>query len=149
MSSYNSDPSFPPAHSPFDSVPSQQQNPYYSSNNYAAPVHSMPPQPVGAQQPPHSMHQEPPVPAYGIPEKIPLAKKHQLKLIEQAKTLFLGDLSFFCTENDLYRFISPYGQIEEVRIKRSSKGDSLLFGFVRMASAELAHYVIHQLNGLR
>jgi hypothetical protein len=112
MSSYNPRSSFPPAHSPYNSVPSQQQSPYYNSNNYATPAHSMPPQPVGAQQqpqpvyqhPPQSMYQVEPDP-YGIPEKIPLAKKHQLKLIEQAKTLFLGDLSFFLYRK---RFISLY-----------------------------------------
>ena len=63
--------------------------------------------------------------------------------------IFIGDLSFFCHENDIFQLFSQYGQVMEVRIKKSEgNGKSLMFGFVKMESLEAAGEVIRQLNGI-
>ena len=63
--------------------------------------------------------------------------------------IFIGDLSFFCHENDIFQLFSQYGQVMEVRIKKSEgNGKSLMFGFVKMESLEAADEVIRQLNGI-
>eukprot|EP01038_Epipyxis_sp_PR26KG_P009995 gene9995-13447_t len=47
-------------------------------------------------------------------------------------TLFLGDLSAFCTDDDIHELFSPYGNIAEIRIMKSKKTKlSLGYGFVR------------------
>jgi RNA recognition motif-containing protein len=62
-------------------------------------------------------------------------------LPEHCRSLFLGDLSCFCQEADVYRFFQPFGEIEEIRIKRNHDGIGLGYGFITFArreSAELA-----------
>ena len=51
-------------------------------------------------------------------------------LPEHCRSLFLGDLSCFCQEADLYALFQPFGEIEEIRIKRSKEGNGLGYGFV-------------------
>lgn len=63
------------------------------------------------------------------------------------RSVFVGDLSFFCTEIDLANVFSRFGHVVTVEIKRGRHGDSLLHGFVEFdcdASAELA---IQHMNG--
>jgi RNA recognition motif-containing protein len=49
---------------------------------------------------------------------------------EHCRSLFLGDLSTFCQENDVFAIFQQCGDIEEVRIKRSKEGTGLGYGFV-------------------
>jgi RNA recognition motif-containing protein len=51
-------------------------------------------------------------------------------LPEHCRTLFLGDLSAFCQENDLYQLFRKFGNVEEIRVKRSKEGTGLGYGFV-------------------
>lgn len=49
-------------------------------------------------------------------------------------SLFIGDLSIFCTEKDLEDHFSPYGKLVEVKIMKSEdRGRSLSYGFVKFA----------------
>jgi RNA recognition motif-containing protein len=62
------------------------------------------------------------------------------------RTIFVGDLSYFCTEDDLVPLCSPFGHITAVKIRRGNQGKSLLFGFVENAhqdSTELAFADLH------
>ncbi len=63
--------------------------------------------------------------------------------------IFVGDLSFFCHENDIFQLFSQCGQVIEVRIKKSEgNGKSLMFGFVKMETLEVADVAIQNLNGI-
>lgn len=53
-------------------------------------------------------------------------------------TLFVGDLSFFCDESDLRTLFSQHGKVVTTQLKRGKTGDSLMHGFVEMASQEEA-----------
>lgn len=58
---------------------------------------------------------------------------------EKAPTsLFVGDLSFFCSETDLSSLFGQYGQVVSSQLKRGRSGDSLMHGFVEMESHEQA-----------
>eukprot|EP01033_Poteriospumella_lacustris_P001156 gene1156-844_t len=46
--------------------------------------------------------------------------------------VFVGDLSYFVTEQDLIQLFSPYGPIDSVMIRRGKSGDTLHYGFVKM-----------------
>lgn len=62
-------------------------------------------------------------------------------LPEACRSLFLGDLSCFCQENEIYDIFSQFGPIDEIRIKRNEEGLGLGYGFVtflEMKSAEAA-----------
>ncbi len=67
---------------------------------------------------------------------------------DSSKTLFVGDLSYFCTEEDLLSIFSGYGPILTVRVRRGITGDSLMHGFVALASAESAQRAIRDLDGI-
>jgi RNA recognition motif-containing protein len=67
---------------------------------------------------------------------------------EASRTLFIGDLSYFCTEDDLTHLFTPYGPILTVRIRRGVTGDSLMHGFMALSSAEAAQQAIKDMNGL-
>lgn len=62
--------------------------------------------------------------------------------------LFVGDLSFFCTEQHLQELFSTYGPVSEARIKRSDRGNrTLMYGFVRMEELKHALQAAAELNG--
>lgn len=64
--------------------------------------------------------------------------------------LFIGDLSFFCTEVDLHQLFAPFGQIVKIRIKRSGlTRRTLMYGFVIMSTAEEAKNARDALHGHR
>jgi RNA recognition motif-containing protein len=46
--------------------------------------------------------------------------------------VFVGDLSYFATEQDLIQLFSAYGPIDSVMIRRGKSGDTLHYGFVKM-----------------
>lgn len=70
----------------------------------------------------------------------------------QRRTLFLGDLPIFCTEQDLDDLFSRYGEIYEIRLKKDPNTQrNLSYGFVKfvvpacaaMAKQELNGYLLH------
>jgi cold-inducible RNA-binding protein len=62
--------------------------------------------------------------------------------------LFVGNLSFKLTENDLLDSFSPYGDVMQVRIILDREtGRPRGFGFVTMGSEEDANKAIEALNG--
>jgi RNA recognition motif-containing protein len=61
--------------------------------------------------------------------------------------LFVGNLSYFCEEKDLYELFDQYGNVEDVRIIKNDSGSrSLMFGFVTMASVHEAREMEKLLN---
>eukprot|EP00981_Chlorochromonas_danica_P011646 scaffold4174_cov182-Ochromonas_danica.AAC.6 len=62
--------------------------------------------------------------------------------------LFLGDLSLFCTEKDIVSAFSAFGNVINVRIKRSNESKKhLLYGFVEYESASEAVQAMKSMNG--
>ena len=63
-------------------------------------------------------------------------------------TLFVGDLSIFCTETDLREAFSAFGELSEVKIIRCEETKkNLSYGFVKFAETESAVKAIDELNG--
>jgi RNA recognition motif-containing protein len=65
--------------------------------------------------------------------------------------VFVGDLSYFCTEADLQQFFASIGEVLDVRIRWSHEvrelGHSLMHGFVTFRTAEEAHRAVAEKNG--
>jgi RNA recognition motif-containing protein len=63
--------------------------------------------------------------------------------------IFVGNLAFSTTEQDLHQLFKPYGTIETVRIMTDREtGRSRGFGFVEMPDNRAAHSAIEALNGM-
>jgi len=68
---------------------------------------------------------------------------------DQSTTLFLGDLSVFCTEKDIRKLFRLYGQIEAIRVKRgSSNKANLSYGFIKFSSRDSAEWALSELTGV-
>lgn len=67
---------------------------------------------------------------------------------EASRTLFVGDLSYFCGEEDLCNLFAQFGPILTVRVRRGVTGESLMHGFIALESAEAAQRAISQLDGI-
>lgn len=64
-------------------------------------------------------------------------------------SLFIGDLSKFCTEANLEGLFSSYGQVVDVKIKRNNTtGKTLSYGFVTFINEQCAASAMDQLNGV-
>jgi cold-inducible RNA-binding protein len=64
------------------------------------------------------------------------------------KNIFVGNLSFNTTEDELRQLFSAYGQVDRVSIMTDrDTGRSRGFGFVEMANAEDGEKAIAALNG--
>lgn len=64
------------------------------------------------------------------------------------RTLFLGDLSVYCTEKDVKEFFQPFGPIEAIKLKRgSSDRNHLSYGFIRFIHPESAQLALERGNG--
>lgn len=62
--------------------------------------------------------------------------------------IYVGDLSFDVTENDLKELFTPFGQVTAARlIMDKYSGKTKGFGFVEMPSKEEAQKAIAGLNG--
>lgn len=62
--------------------------------------------------------------------------------------LYIGNMSYEVTEEDLRHAVEPFGQIESVTlIKDKYSGQSKGFGFVEMPSNDEAKAAIEGLNG--
>lgn len=66
------------------------------------------------------------------------------------RELFVGDLSFFCRAHHLEDLFNQYGTVLSARIQLSEKKSrhSLMYGFVKMESADQAKNAITALNGI-
>ena len=61
--------------------------------------------------------------------------------------IFVGDLSFFCTEDHILQLFGQFGLIENVRIIRGGhRKRSLTFGFVTMSSVQEARHIVNLFN---
>ena len=64
------------------------------------------------------------------------------------KNIFVGNLSFNTSEDELRQLFEPYGQVDRVAIMTDrDTGRSRGFGFVEMASNEDGEKAIAALNG--
>ncbi len=70
--------------------------------------------------------------------------------IANGKTsLFVGDLSIFCTEQELEKAFSPFGVLLEIKIMRSEETSrNLSYGFVKFSSPNSAKAAMNELNGV-
>ena len=65
------------------------------------------------------------------------------------KNIFVGNLDFNTTEDDLRQLFSPYGAVDRVSIMTDrDTGRSRGFGFVEMANTEEGEAAIAALNGI-
>lgn len=63
-------------------------------------------------------------------------------------TLFLGDISVYCTERELTELFQPFGNITEIKLKKNSKGNTnLAFGFIIFEKEESALVALKAMNG--
>eukprot|EP00981_Chlorochromonas_danica_P008203 scaffold2062_cov181-Ochromonas_danica.AAC.7 len=69
-------------------------------------------------------------------------------MVDASRTLFLGDLSYFCTEEDLCTLFADYGPILTVRVRRGVTGESLMHGFIALESPDMARRAITDLDGI-
>lgn len=59
-------------------------------------------------------------------------------LPEHCRSLFLGDLSCFCSEQDILGMFQKYGEIETVRVMRGRHRKALGYGFLTFAEIRSA-----------
>jgi cold-inducible RNA-binding protein len=65
-----------------------------------------------------------------------------------AKKLYVGNLSYGMTDNDLQNLFEPHGTVQSAQvIKDRDTGRSKGFGFVEMDSGDQAQAAIDALNG--
>ncbi len=63
--------------------------------------------------------------------------------------IFVGNLAFTTTEQDLRQLFEPYGTVETIRMMTDREtGRSRGFGFVEMPDTRAAHSAIDALNGM-
>jgi nuclear cap-binding protein subunit 2 len=68
---------------------------------------------------------------------------------EVSKTLFLGDLSVYCTEKDIRQLFRPFGMIESIRLKKGSANSTRLgYGFIQYSTKESAEQALNHLSGI-
>eukprot|EP01031_Cornospumella_fuschlensis_P024800 gene24800-29965_t len=69
--------------------------------------------------------------------------------MDDSSTLFLGDLSVFCTEKDIRTLFRAFGTIDAIRIKRGSSGKAnLSYGFIKFSDRQAAEQAYNELNGI-
>lgn len=67
---------------------------------------------------------------------------------QSKSSLFIGDLAIFCTEEDIRRMFSPFGEISEVKIIKSEETSrNLSYGFITFVTVEAAAEALSRLNG--
>jgi RNA recognition motif-containing protein len=72
---------------------------------------------------------------------------HPVNELESTRRLFVGDLSFFCTEKDLFPVFAQFGQVQAVDVRRGTSGESLQYAFVSYVQAQSAVAAMSALNG--
>jgi RNA recognition motif-containing protein len=87
------------------------------------------------------MHTNPTTSSYAVPHR-PTSTT-----IEQPNIVFVGNLSYFCEESDLFELFNQYGRVQHVRIVRNDTNTrSLMFGFVTLSSVHEAREMERLLN---
>lgn len=69
------------------------------------------------------------------------------KTIPPENKVFIGNLSYFCTHDQLLRLCEPFGHVRNVYICKSKENTPLYYGFAYFAAVESAHRTIRELNG--
>ncbi len=80
----------------------------------------------------------------------PLAapQQHLKSSIRDPLEIFVGNLSYFCDEKDLYQLFQDYSTVTNVRIMRGGEQQRpLLFGFVTVTSRQELLEMCLLLNG--
>lgn len=68
--------------------------------------------------------------------------------VDRRCSLFVGDLSMFCTESILQEVFSHYGDISEVKIIRSEETKrNLFYGFIKFKVSDSAKLAREDMNG--
>jgi RNA recognition motif-containing protein len=67
---------------------------------------------------------------------------------EPSKTLFLGDLSYFCAEDDIFALFSPFGPVSSIRVQRGVSGEPLLHGYVVFHNPQSARQALTEADGI-
>lgn len=63
-------------------------------------------------------------------------------------SLFLGDLSVFCTREDIENVFSQFGRVTDVRIKEDlHTGKKLSYGFVEFDNINSTMNALNSMNG--
>lgn len=66
--------------------------------------------------------------------------------LNDACTLFIGDIARFCSENEVRSLLAEAGEVENINLKKKA-GVNLGYGFVRMKEKKDAVSAIRKLNG--
>jgi RNA recognition motif-containing protein len=66
---------------------------------------------------------------------------------EPSRSLFLGDLSYFCNEQHISVLFAPYGPIFAINLCRGNNGETLYYAFVELSSEEATVKAWRELNG--
>jgi len=78
----------------------------------------------------------------------PVAMVCTLSLEESSVNIFVGNLAFTTTEQDLRQLFASYGTVDTIRIMTDREtGRSRGFGFVEMPDSHAAESAIDALNG--
>jgi RNA recognition motif-containing protein len=62
-------------------------------------------------------------------------------------TLFLGDLSAYCSETDILKLFKNFGPIEYIQVKHPPLKPHLCYGFVKFHYRSSAEAALATLNG--
>lgn len=62
--------------------------------------------------------------------------------------VFVGDLSYFCTQADLLELFGSVGPVNNALVKRTLEGDSRHYGFVEMINTEDINKVVEAFDGI-
>lgn len=65
----------------------------------------------------------------------------------EMETIFVGNLSYFCSNASLVDFFASLGPVQGVNVRQSKKNIPLHYGFVEMPR-ELALRACNELNGV-
>ncbi len=69
-------------------------------------------------------------------------------VVHENRTLFVGNLSFFCEDKHLHQLVEQYAHIEFIRILFNRRlGKSLMYGFVTVSTDSEADEVVTLLDG--
>lgn len=64
----------------------------------------------------------------------------------QLEALFVGDLSYFCSDADLQNVFQPYGPVHKSVVRKSKTNEPLHYGFVEIPTSNVDR-AIQELNG--
>lgn len=69
---------------------------------------------------------------------------------QPSRTVFVGDLSIYCTEEEVCQLFTPFGTIETMSLKRVQEGKNyyISYGFIKYQSRASAENAIAALNGV-